>query len=113
MTGPEIRDAPREFCAYLTAARPDWKPDEVRDALIACHDAGWPWKRIHEEATRVLFTEGSAPAELAHAAGKAPRPRAGPGLAAEERDELRANALAACEAAAGRIRAADRRGGGP
>jgi hypothetical protein len=95
----EIREAPRELVALAVAMRPDWDEEETWQAVRATHDAAWPWKRTLQETTRLLLTADSSPADLRHAARGTRGPRPGTGLTAEEREELRTEALARCEAA--------------
>lgn len=42
----EIREAPRELLAFVTATRPDWGEDETWTAILACKTAGFDWSRI-------------------------------------------------------------------
>lgn len=107
----EVREAPRELLAYALAMRDDWDRDLTWNALLACKAANWPWKRIHEEMSRLLFVDDSSPEELRHAAGGTRLPRTGRELTLEEREELRSAALARCEKATERF--AGRRHDGP
>lgn len=99
----EILEAPRELLDLAVAVRPDWDRDETWQGIHACHDAGWPWKRTVAETVRLLFAEDGLPSALRHAAGDVRAFRRGEELTAEERAEIRAQAIAACEAGTERI----------
>lgn len=95
----ELSDAPRELLALACASREDWNRDETWSAILAAKHAGWPFARIVREITRLLLIDDSGPRELRFAAGET-RTTA-PGTLPED---LRAQALAACEDASEAIR---------
>jgi hypothetical protein len=77
----------------------DWDPADIADAITAVEVAGWPFRRALAEVSRMLADPDATPAELRAAIGSSTRPAGGHGLTAEEREELKAEALAACAAA--------------
>lgn len=90
----EIREAPRELLALAVAMREDWDSERTWNALLAAHAAGWTFPRALREVTRLLLIEDSSPADLRVAAGETRS--AAPGSLP---DDLRAQVLAASEAA--------------
>jgi hypothetical protein len=101
----------RELWALACAMRPQWDAVAWQGAVIACRDAGVPFGNVAVAVWKLVWDAGAAdPAALTTLARQHIRQRAfdRTGLTAEERAELRENALAACEAAAERYRAAER-----
>lgn len=88
----EPREAPRELLALAVAMREDWDKDQTWSALHAAHDAGWTPGRMLREITRLLLIEDSSPGDLRIVAGETRT--APPGRLPED---LRAQALAACQ----------------
>lgn len=103
----EIREAPRELLALVCAMRTDWGIDETRTAILASRTAGREWKHIAVRLVDIALRDETPPTrpaelwdDLRGVSARIPASAAaGPGLSREERDELRANALAACVAA--------------
>jgi hypothetical protein len=56
--------------AAALAYRPDWNPDELRDAMTAAHTAGWPLERIYARVYELTRTPDGEPRDLAEAAKK-------------------------------------------
>jgi hypothetical protein len=50
--------------------RPDWSPDELRDAMTAVHQAGWAWRDVFREVARLALAEDETPATLRNSARK-------------------------------------------
>ena len=102
----EVAEAPRQLHALAVAARPDWDRDKTWNALLAAHDAGWPFAKVLREVVRLLLIDDSGPDDLRFAAGETRTERPG-SLDAD----ARAEAMAAAEAAAERFRQQARGGG--
>jgi hypothetical protein len=81
---PAVRPAMAELVALASAARPDWDTVILGDALVACHQAGWPWTRTMRTVVDLLCEEGSAPRDLL-AAARNPLKRMAPEPGAYER----------------------------
>lgn len=77
----------------------DWDRQDIEDAITAVEVAGWPFPRALAEVHRMLGDPDASPGGLRAAVRSDARGNTGPGLTREERDELRANALAACDEA--------------
>lgn len=79
----EPRPAFPQLHALACAMRPDWSPDELRDAMTAAHQAGWEWVAVFREVARLVLAQDESPATLrnsarrpgAPAAAAAPDPR--------------------------------------
>lgn len=69
----EIQPAPKQL-AQLAVAMRDWDYEEIRTAIIACSQAGWPDDRIYREVFRLLLLKDAAPADLRQAARDPRRP---------------------------------------
>lgn len=110
---PKLRD-------LYAASRQDWiaadaeaglcKPDDgasptAEAAVIAAEQSGVPYAEALAEAVRVIRDAGGKAGDLLGLARSHSRALvfSGPGLTREEREELRANALAACEANTARV----------
>ena len=110
---PKLRD-------LYASSRADWiaadaeaglcKPDDgasptAEAAVIAAEQSGVPYAEAFAEAVRIIRDAGGKAGDLLGLARAHSRSVAlsGPGLTREERDELRANALAACEANTARV----------
>lgn len=95
----------------FSETRADWDssvPDlDPVAAVLAAETAGVPFEKALREALRLLLAEDGTPGELRDFAARHARSAAfsGPGLTREERAELRAAAVGACEAASERARA--------
>lgn len=63
-----VRPALAELIALAAAVRPDWDATALRDALVACHTAGWAWTRTLRETVRLLCDPESEPRDLTMAA---------------------------------------------
>lgn len=101
----DIHDAPRELLALALAMREDWDRDDTWNALLAARAAGWDFTRTVREVVRLLLREDSEPRELRHAARP---PIAAPEHPGSLPGDLRAQALADCEAAAESLRHRER-----
>lgn len=79
----------------------DWEPGDITAAVLAVETAGWTFRRAAAEVLRMLFDPDARPDDLRRAVIPLARqePAPGPGLTREEREELRAQAVASCEAA--------------
>lgn len=86
-----VRPAMAELVALAVAVRPDWDADRLRDALVACHQAGWPWTRTMRQTVELLCDESGAPRDLA-AAARNPLRRQAPDPGAYERGAAAARA---------------------
>lgn len=71
----EPRPAYPELHALAAAMRPAWNSTELRDAMTAAHQAGWPWKDVYREVMRLAWAEEETPATLRVSAR---RPQASP-----------------------------------
>jgi hypothetical protein len=63
---PELRPAQSELLDLAAATRPDIHRQDLEGAIIACHDAGWPWKRTLSETVQMLC-RGEEPRDLREA----------------------------------------------
>lgn len=77
----------------------DWEPGDIGDALTAVETAGWSFRRAHAEIVRMLSDPDASPGDLRAAVRAEARTAAGTAYTREEREELKALALGACEAA--------------
>jgi hypothetical protein len=64
----EPRPAYPELHALAAAMRPTWNATELRDAMTAAHQAGWPWKDVYREVMRLAWAEEETPATLRNSA---------------------------------------------
>jgi hypothetical protein len=60
----EFRAAPKHLAMLAASMRDGWDYEDTRQALIACHDAGWTDERIYRETFRLLLLADSGPADL-------------------------------------------------
>jgi hypothetical protein len=81
----------------------DWEPGDIEDAVTAVETAGWTFARARAEVHRMLGDPNARPGDLRAAILADARGKGGAGLTREEREELRASALASCEAATERF----------
>ena len=86
-----VRPAMAELVALAAAVRPDWDAVILRDALIACHQAGWPWSRTMRMTVDLLCNEEGAPRDLT-AAARNPLKRLAPAPGAYDRGAAAARA---------------------
>lgn len=63
-----VQPAMAELVALAAATRPDWDAEKLRDALLACHQAGWPWTRTMRMTVELLCEHESGPRDLLAAA---------------------------------------------
>lgn len=72
MTDPEAPWEPRpafpQLHALACAMRPEWSPDELRDAMTAAHQAGWEWVAVFREVARLVLAQDESPATLRNSA---------------------------------------------
>jgi len=83
MTDPEAPWEPRPAYPQLLATacemRPDWSPTELRDAMTAAHQAGWPWVSVFREVARLALARDETPATLRNSSRRpGARGQAGP-----------------------------------
>jgi hypothetical protein len=64
----ELRDAYAELQALALAERPDWKPGDLDDAVIAAQNAGWSYRQVRREVLRLAGAEGEDPVTLRNSA---------------------------------------------
>jgi hypothetical protein len=48
--------------------RPDWDPADLRDAMTAASYAGWPWRDVYREVTRLMWAQDETPGTLRQSA---------------------------------------------
>ena len=90
---PVLQPAERELAAFAVAAR-GWDPDELVNAMLAAHHAGWDFDAVYREVHRLLMQQDGDPAALRHAARHPLRreevtPACGPARARELYPNLR------------------------
>lgn len=93
---PVVKSAMAELVALAVAVRPDWDGERLRDALVACHQAGWPWARTMRMTVELLCEEESSPRDLT-AAARNPLRRQAPEPGAYERGAAAARAALGLE----------------
>lgn len=54
--------------AQLAVEMRGWDYDDIRGALIACSEAGWPVLRVYTETFRLLLRDDATPGDLREAA---------------------------------------------
>lgn len=88
MTDPDAPWEPRpaypQLHALACAMRPDWDPADLRDAMTAASHAGWPWRVLYREVTRLMWAADESPATLRNSARR-PRVSVPTGPEATER----------------------------
>lgn len=84
----EPRSAYPELHALAVAMRPDWNATELRDAMTAVHLAGWAWRDVFREVSRLVWARDETPATLRNSARKP-----GPAVPAPFNPNLRAALL--------------------
>lgn len=99
----ELQDRWPELRA-LMSARADWDPADAEAAIRAWEMAGLPFGDAFREAYRAIWDPDGDPHEIRNTARARAFSRAGTGVTAEEREELWANLVTACEAATSRQR---------
>jgi len=57
----EIREAPRELLALVTAMREDWSAEETWTAILACKTAGREWKLIVTRLVAIAVRDDTPP----------------------------------------------------
>lgn len=57
----EIREAPRELRALVTAMRQDWTTEETWTAILACKTAGRDWKLIVTRLVAIALRDDTPP----------------------------------------------------
>jgi hypothetical protein len=77
---PEIGEAWPELHAAAIAMRGDWKPDDLRDAMLAARQAGMSYPEVAREVWRLVWDVDGDPGELRGTARRY-------GLAAKARPE--------------------------
>lgn len=53
-----------ELHALACSMRPDWDPTELHDAMTAVHQAGWGWKDVFREVSRLIWAQDETPVTL-------------------------------------------------
>lgn len=91
MNETKVQPATAELIALSVAVRPDWDADRLHDALLACHQAGWPWARTLRMTVELLCDENGSPRDLSNAASS-PLRRQAPAAGAYERGSAAARA---------------------
>lgn len=54
MTTPEPQPAQQQLLDLAEATRPDIRRRDLEGAIVACHSAGWPWRRTLSEVVQML-----------------------------------------------------------
>ena len=85
-----------QLLALACAMRPDWDRDDLRDAMTAVHHAGWPWRDVYREVSRLIWAEDETPATLRNSAR---RPRISGATGPEVNARGREKAMAVLEQA--------------
>ena len=71
-----LQPAPKRLAMLAEGMHGAWGYEDTLQALIACHDAGWPDDKLYRETFRLLLVKDSAPDDLRHLA-RAHRPGGG------------------------------------
>lgn len=60
---PIAQPAMQELLDLAEKTRPDIGRNQLQGALVACHEAGWPWSRTMVAAVQIL-AHGEEPRDL-------------------------------------------------
>jgi hypothetical protein len=109
MTGTWIRPAPKQL-AQLAQEMRGWDYDDIRQAIIACSQAGWDDNRIYRATFQLLLREDATPGDL-RLASRDPIGRRPLAVVADPGEQARATAYSQSKADVARQLLERRHGG--